>query len=221
MDAEIARSRGPWIEQIKYRLATRRWFLEPSFYYWTGWAFLARMLIGMALFKWGILTAQAARKTYRRILLFIGVPGLVISILSWVLHSHFDWDMKYSFFLGYMLTDWGGIFLAIGLIAGLMLVYLSGRLKGLLNGLASVGRMALTNYLMQGIICFFIFCNPGLGLCGQVERTGQFLIVVAIWVFQFWYSGLWLKHFRFGPFEWLWRSLTYWKIQPLRRSHPE
>ena len=179
------------------------------------------MLIGMALFKWGILTAKSAKKIYRRTLIFIGVPGLIISILSWVLHTHFNWKMTYSFFLGYMITDWGGIFLAIGLIAGLMLVYQSGRLKRLLTGLASVGRMALTNYLMQGILSFFIFFKPGLGLCGRVERTGQFLIVVAIWVFQFWYSGLWLKHFRFGPFEWLWRSLTYWKIQPLRRGHSE
>jgi uncharacterized protein len=100
----------------------------------------------------------------------------------------------------------------------IMLICQAGKLKNLTARFAAVGRMALTNYLMHGIICGFIFHGYGLGLVGKVERTGQILIVFAVWIFQLWYSPLWLKRFRFGPAEWLWRSLTYWKLQPLKKD---
>jgi len=84
--------------------------------------------------------------------------------------------------------------------------------------LAATGRMALTNYLVQTILCTSIFYGHGLGVFGEVERIGQLGIVVGIWALQLFWSPLWLKHFRFGPFEWIWRSLTYRRPQPLRRS---
>lgn len=70
-------------------------------------------------------------------------------------------------------------------------------------------------FLRSGGILFY---GHGFGLFGFVERTGQILIVFLIWIFEILLSLLWLKRFRFGPFEWLWRSLTYWKLQPMRRS---
>jgi uncharacterized protein len=78
--------------------------------------------------------------------------------------------------------------------------------------------MALTNYLVQSILCTTIFYGHGLGLYGRVERVGQVGIVVAIWVLQLVISPIWLRHFRFGPFEWLWRTLTYFRLQPMRRK---
>jgi uncharacterized protein len=220
VDEEVARTRQPWVQQIKHRFKNRQWFLRADFYYWTLFEFLGRMLLGMALFKWGILTARAGRKTYRKILLYAGGAGLAISIVSWILNSAFNWDIRYSLILGMSITAWGGLLLALGYISGFMLICQSGLMKRFINGLASVGRMALTNYLMQGIICFFIFYRPGLGLCGKVDRWGQFLIVLGILALQYLYSGPWLKHFRFGPFEWLWRSLTYFKIQPMKKKNP-
>lgn len=91
-----------------------------------------------------------------------------------------------------------------------------GGLAHLRLALAAVGRTALTNYLLQTIIAVAIFYGHGLGLFGSVERTGQMLVVLAIWASQLLVSPLWLRYFRFGPFEWLWRSLTYWRLQPLR-----
>jgi uncharacterized protein len=82
----------------------------------------------------------------------------------------------------------------------------------------AVGRMALTNYLLQTIICTTIFYGHGLGLFGQVERSGQILIVLGVWIFQLVVSPLWLRHYRFGPAEWAWRSLTYWQLQPLKKT---
>ena len=77
--------------------------------------------------------------------------------------------------------------------------------------------MALTNYLMQSVICTLVFYGHGLGLFGRVPRTSQLAIVGALWALQLTVSPLWLRQFRFGPLEWLWRSLTYWRLQPMRR----
>jgi uncharacterized protein len=88
----------------------------------------------------------------------------------------------------------------------------------ILAPLAATGRMAFTNYILQTVICTTIFYGHGFGLFGSVERTGQILIVFGVWIFEILLSLLWLKHFRFGPLEWLWRSLTYWKLQPIKQS---
>jgi uncharacterized protein len=78
--------------------------------------------------------------------------------------------------------------------------------------------MAFTNYMLQTIICTTIFYGHGFGLFGHVERVGQIGIVFAVWALQLAISPIWLRHFRFGPLEWLWRSLTYLTFQPMRRG---
>jgi uncharacterized protein len=76
--------------------------------------------------------------------------------------------------------------------------------------------MALSNYLTHSIVCTTLFYGYGFGLFGQINRTGLAAIVLIIWVTQLLISPIWLRHFRFGPAEWVWRSLTYWKPQPMR-----
>ena len=218
VEKKIALARGDWGKQIAKRIEDHRLFITAGFYYWSMWTFLGRMLLGMAFFKWGLLTAKVRRKTYWKFLICgLGI-GLLICISGWVYNSLINWNYKYSGLSGAQFNDWGGLFLASGYIAVIMLICRAGKLKNLTNRLAAVGRMALTNYLLQGVICGFIFYGYGFGLVGKVERTGQILIVFAIWIFQLWYSPLWLKRFRFGPAEWLWRSLTYWKLQPMKKT---
>ena len=76
--------------------------------------------------------------------------------------------------------------------------------------------MALSNYLLQSLVCTTIFYSYGLGLYGSVGRTAGVGLAVAIYAAQLPFSVWWLKHFRFGPAEWLWRTLTYGKRQPMR-----
>jgi uncharacterized protein len=78
--------------------------------------------------------------------------------------------------------------------------------------------MAFSNYLMQSIICVFIFYGFGLRWFGAFERYQLYYFVIGIWIFQIVFSNIWMKYFLFGPFEWLWRSLTYWKIQPMKKK---
>jgi uncharacterized protein len=76
--------------------------------------------------------------------------------------------------------------------------------------------MALTNYLSHTVICTTLFYGWGLGLFGTLGRFELEMIVVAIWIFQLIVSPIWLRSFRFGPAEWLWRSLTYGQRQSMR-----
>jgi uncharacterized protein len=82
--------------------------------------------------------------------------------------------------------------------------------------LASVGRMALSNYLLQTLICTTIFYSYGLGLYGQVGAAPGLVLTVGIYLAQIPLSRWWLGRYRFGPMEWLWRSLIYWRRQPMR-----
>src|SRR6185437_13276031 len=110
----------------------------------------------------------------------------------------------------------GSVMVALGHVGALLLIYKAGMLTWLTTRLAAVGRMALSNYLTHSIVCTTIFYGYGFGLFGTINRTGLAAIVLAIWIFQLIISPIWLEHFRFGPAEWLWRSLTYWRLQPVR-----
>ena len=78
--------------------------------------------------------------------------------------------------------------------------------------------MAFSNYLMQSIICTLIFNGYGLRWFDAMERYQIYIVVAGIWIFQIIFSNIWLRHYRFGPLEWVWRSLTYWKKQPLKKD---
>lgn len=101
----------------------------------------------------------------------------------------------------------------------LMLGYLSLviRFRDRLGWLAPAGRMALTNYLVQSLFWTTVFYGYGLGLWETIPRALHPVAVIAFFAIQVLYSRWWLARFRFGPAEWLWRSLTYWKIQPMAR----
>ncbi|MGD2086509.1 MAG: DUF418 domain-containing protein [Candidatus Aminicenantes bacterium] len=222
IDKGIAYYQGNWTAlmsaRVKYRWSGFRQIgtlYELGMY--TGW-----MLLGMALFKFGILTANVSKRVlWLFLILGLGI-GVPFRFYHWICNSLHNWDLWFlptpSWFIYWetILRTAVYFLIPLGYIGGIMLICRNRRLGRLTARLAAVGRMALTNYLMHSAICSFIFFGYGLGLFGKVDRMGQLLVVLLIWVFQLWFSPLWLKHFRFGPMEWLWRSLTYWKMQPMR-----
>jgi uncharacterized protein len=119
-----------------------------------------------------------------------------------------------------MTYDIGRIPMTLGHVGLIALLHRSQRLIGASRVLAAVGQMALTNYLSQSLLCLFIFTGAGLAWYGQLARHELYYVVIAIWVVQLVWSPLWLHHFRYGPTEWVWRSLTYLRWQPLRRASP-
>jgi len=100
---------------------------------------------------------------------------------------------------------------------GIVMLYARRRPDGpVTRGLAAVGRTAFTNYLLQTVIATTVFYGHGLGLFGSVTRVEQLGFVLVVWVVQIVLSVLWLRSFRFGPVEWIWRTLTYGETQPIR-----
>jgi len=114
------------------------------------------------------------------------------------------------------------LLLAAGYCAGIVVALQSGWGKRLFGVFAPVGRMALTNYLAQGLIYAFILfgVGPGLGLAGRIGSAAVLAICIAFFAFQVAFSHWWLARYRFGPMEWLWRTLTYGERPPLRRISP-
>jgi uncharacterized protein len=104
--------------------------------------------------------------------------------------------------------------------AALTLLAQRERWKIRLAPLAAVGRMALTNYLFQSLVFTTIFNSYGLGLYGKVGPALILALAVLIFTLQIPLSVWWLRRFRFGPAEWLWRTLTYGKLQPMRVQQP-
>jgi len=181
------------------------------------WRAGGMMLIGMALYKLGVFSAARSNRFY---LGLVGVGLLVgIPVVMYGVHRNelADWSLKYSFFFGPQWNYWASILVALGWVGAVMLACKSRMLQPLTRPFAAVGQMALTNYLMQTVLCTFIFYGHGLGRFGMFERWQQFLVVVGVWVLQLVVSPIWLRYFRFGPAEWLWRSLSYLKLQPMRR----
>ena len=185
------------------------------------WLAGGRMLIGMGLMKLDVFSGRRSHRFYIWLALLgygIGLPLVAYDAYA-MIHTHFG----YSFRLhgGIFLNFFGSVLVALGHVGALMLIYKAGLLTWLTSRLAAVGRMALTNYLTHSIVCTTLFYGYGFGAFAHVNRTGLAGIVLVIWIVQLSVSPIWLKRFRFGPAEWLWRSLTYWKLQPMvRRAEP-
>ena len=215
---ELAAFRGGWLEQMSERVRATVFFQTVGFFFFTSWRAGGLMLVGIALMKWGVLSGERSARWYRW-LLVIGF-GLGIPVVSYGVVANFEvgWTLEYSWMLGSQYNYWGSLAIAGGIIGAVMLLHRSGVLTPLREALSATGRMAFSNYLLQTLICTTLFYGHGLGLFGSVERWGQLLMVVGLWIVALIVSPLWLGRFRYGPVEWLWRSLTYWSLQPMRRG---
>jgi len=175
------------------------------------------MLIGMALFRLGVLTLERRTGLYVAMLLGGYAVGLATNAVETkhIMDNGFD---ALAFAEVSTTYDLGRLGMTIGHLGLLLLFVRSGILGFVRRAFAAVGRMAITNYLMHSVICLVLFIL--MGNYGQLERHQLYYVVFAIWAFQLVLSPLWLKYFKFGPVEWLWRSLTYMKPQPMRRGRP-
>jgi len=219
LEAEIAAYRGGWLDQMASRVPLSLKLQTWGFAFFILWRALGLMLIGMALYKWGVITAGRSRAFYRKLAWWgfgIGFP-LCIAGMTIVLVKDFEFGA--TFWVNSLFNYFGSAGVSLGYLALVMLWCLSPGTSVLRRTLAAVGRMALTNYLLQTLLCIFVFYGGfGLGWFGHMSRLGQLGVVAAVWAFELLLSPWWLARFRFGPAEWLWRSMTYLKPQPMRRA---
>jgi uncharacterized protein len=215
IDKAIAAHRGGYFEQMAFQ--------APELAHWQAWGLyryffdiFSMMLIGMALYKLGLLSLGHSPGVYWRMVAIGYAIGLTVNGLEarWLLANEFSVLSRMQAGVSY---DLGRLGMTTGHLGLLMLICNSSWLPGLQRRLAAVGQMALTNYVSHSIICVMVFSGVGFGLYGQLERYQLYYVVFAIWAFQLMVSPIWLRSFRFGPLEWLWRSLTYNRRQPMRR----
>ncbi|GAB5563253.1 MAG: DUF418 domain-containing protein [Winogradskyella sp.] len=153
----------------------------------------------------------------KKILIWCAVIGIPCNlIMAYMMTTGAYYTMAPTGIIEPMVYAYGVPALGICYACGIALLYLKPKWQKRLNILAPFGRMALTNYLTQSLLCGIIFEGYGFGLFAQLGPIYFTLIGLGILLLQIGWSHWWLSRFQFGPAEWLWRSLTYMKIQPMK-----
>ena len=218
IDGTLAAYRGGWLDQLPLRSGTALGFETFILLLWGGWRAGGLMLIGMALFKLDVFSARRSRRFYGGLVAAALLVGIPVEAYGVVLDFRYGWAVTWSFFQGKQFNYWPSIAVSLGYVGLVMLACRTTALRHATRPFAAVGQMALTNYLLHTVICTTIFYGHGLGLYGSVDRLGQLGVVMGVWAVQLVASPLWLRRYRFGPAEWVWRSLTYGARPPLRRA---
>jgi len=181
------------------------------------WDVLSMMLLGIALFKMNILSAERSFKFYGLMAVVSYAIGLSVNYYETklILDSGFSFLGFSQSFITYQL---GRVPVALGHVALIMLFCKLPILKWLKASLSAVGKMALTNYIMHSVFAMIIFTGVGFGLFGTLQRHELLYVVFSIWIFQLIWSPIWLRYYQFGPLEWIWRNLSYLKKHQLKKG---
>ena len=204
---------GSYLEQMPLRLENALELQTLVFMIEIFWRTSALMLLGMVLYRKGILSADKSTAYYEKMICVGFLPGLILSSIGLSQMYASEWSGAYVMNIGANYKFISGLFMALGYIGLVIWIYKKGIFKKFQNRLQATGRMAFTNYIGMSLICTLIFNGHGLGLFGTLDRLQQFLIVIAVWVMILIISPLVLKKYQFGPLEWLWRKLTYFSFQ--------
>jgi uncharacterized protein len=185
-----------------------------------GFNVFAMFLLGLYFGKQQIFqNLESNRSLFRKLLIWGSIVGLLgNTIYATVIMPVSRFEPTWPFLLATVSQGIGAPMLCLAYISAFALLVGIPAWGKRLKVLAPVGQMALTNYLSQSIICTLIFYGYGLGLFGTVGTALGIALTLVIFLIQIPLSNWWMKRFRYGPAEWLWRSLTYGQIQPLRRS---
>lgn len=188
---------------------------QTSNFYTNFYETFGTILLGMALFKLGFFEYRFRLSTYR-LFCFIGIPvGIALYVLEHKLQAKTQAELweAYSWrpFSTFYIESPARILLILGYASALMLLCRLYYLKFFLALIANTGRMALSNYITQTIICIFYFYGFGLGYYGQYNASQLLCFVVCVWLVQITWSNFYLRYFEIGPLEWVWKRLTYGK----------
>jgi uncharacterized protein len=214
-EAAVVRE-GSYADVVGYRLAEQSGQL--GLYAVIGlFETMPLMLIGMALLRFGLFEAALDRRKMRRWgwVGFLGGALLALALGWWAVVRDFPPFLTQFLFNGASAAP--RLPMVLG-IAALLALWAPVAARGWLGGrFVAAGRMAFSNYIGTSLVMTLVFQGWAGGLYGQLDRAGLLVVVVLAWVLMLAWSKPWLERFRYGPLEWLWRCLTYWKLFPLRR----
>jgi uncharacterized protein len=192
-------------------------------FYSSFWESFGSIALGMALFKLGLFSGKLKRRTYLWITLIglgIGLPfayHLAYVVTRGQLETTLDYfDSRW--FSIYHMEQIPRVLCGIGYTGLVVLIYQTGWFKKVMYAFSCLGKMAFTNYMLTNIFCAVLFYGFGLGLYGNFQFYQLHYIVLAMCVMQIIFSVAWLHFFKMGPFEWLWRRLTYGKAFHLNQK---
>jgi uncharacterized protein len=180
-------------------------------------------LLGMWVWRSGIVQRLPEyRPVFKRVCAWCVPIGLVFNFFGAYENAVVP-DGKFTLALAVssMVHFLGAHILAAGYISGLALIFLNVNLRRFIAPFAAVGRIALTDYLMQSVLCTLFFYHYTTGLFGRVGPAMALIPTVVLYSAQVVFSNWWLRHYRFGPMEWLWRGLTYGKFPSMRKGEAE
>jgi uncharacterized protein len=211
---DLAAYRGGWSGIVAHRWADNA--LGPvTNLILAGPQTLGLMLLGMAGLRSGFLTGAWDAPRYRRVILLglaLGLPAQA-AIAWWTWRNGFPGALVFG---SYFLFAMPFYYLQAGAYAA-AIILLARRGGALVERLAAVGRAAFSNYLGTSLVASTLFYGFGLGLYGRLDRLEAWLVAPLLWALMLLWSKPWLNRWRYGPFEWLWRSLARGRLQPMRR----
>lgn len=207
--------RGSYVAALKERAGIVAQMHFTPYYFPGLWDMLCMMLLGMAFVKTGVISGERSHAFYARMAAIGYAIGLPLHVWMVWRSVQTGFDPVQSTFTR-VAYEPARIAVCLAHIAVVMMIVKSGALGWVTRPLAAVGQMALTNYLSHSIICGIVFSGYGFALYGVLERHQLYYVVLICWIVNLALSVWWLEHYRFGPLEWCWRSLTYWQRQPMR-----
>lgn len=211
--------RGGYVQAVAEQWPMSYAFQWETLPYWAIFDMIPFMLLGMALLRLDVLSAQRPARFYAA----MAAAGYVIGLPLNAWEAYGEWSSGFAVLahsrsgITYEISRLAMVF---GHLGALLLIIRGGVLRRLQARLAAVGQMAFSNYIAQTMICTALFWGFGFGLFMQLARHELYAVVALIWAAELIWSPLWLRRFRFGPLEWLWRSLAYARRQPMRRAPP-
>lgn len=212
----IAYQQGPFSDAMLFRSIT--WaFVAVFTILFYGWQIFAMFLIGGALMKLGFFRPDALpmQKRLMRWGLAIGLPFEIAFATVIMLAEH---KMTLGSALATPLHSVGSVALCLGYVGGITALVSAGRCGAFTTAISKVGRMALSTYLMTTLIATGVMYSWGFGRFNTFSRVELLVLVLGVYLFLIFFAGAWLSVARMGPFEWLWRTITYLRPQPLLRS---
>ena len=215
---EVAVYRGGWLLQQAHRVPTA-WVFQTSHLALRGvWQTGGLMLLGMGLFKIGVLAGERSDRWYAVLTaggFGVGVPLMLLAVRRSSAHG---WDLRDHMLVGIHLEYWGNMLVGLGWVGAILLLQRRGMVP---HAVVAVGRTALSNYLLATLLCTTVFYGHGLGLFGSVDRVGQLAVVAVVWAIELVLSPWWLGRFAMGPSEWALRWATVGRREPIRLTAAE
>jgi len=215
---EVNKIKGQsYLSLFRYYLGRNMMIESIGLYKYIWYDILLFFFMGMAFYKSGFLLGKKSNLVYLLTAVIGIVAGLLINyfFVKEQYHLRFN-NYEFSRLWKFSYYEIRRVLQTTGYLSLLILLYKLIPFKKLINIFAPVGQMAFTNYLSQSIITSIFFY--GFNWFARLQRYEVYYVVAAIWVFQIIFSHIWLRYFQFGPFEWLWRTLTYLQKQPMRRQ---